>query len=59
VDLGAIEEEEHPGLGESILKPAGHTPISKEESEKSDTAGKAIEKLAKHETAVKNLDNLI
>ena len=61
VDLGAIEEEEHPGMGESILKPAGYiTPSNKreEESEKSDTT-KGMSGLASHEGVVKNLDNLI
>lgn len=40
VDLGAIEEEEFPGLGESFLKPGGNTPGATkkgEGSEKSET----------------------
>jgi hypothetical protein len=40
VDLGAIEEEDFPGLGESFLKPGGNTPGTTkkgEGSERSDT----------------------
>ena len=39
VDLGAIEEEEFPGLGESFLKPGGNiigTTKKEEGSERSD-----------------------
>ena len=63
VSLGAIEEEEFPGLGESVLKPGGNTPRTTRKAEGSERAN-AVKSLhasgqAQHEGVIRNLDNLI
>jgi hypothetical protein len=62
-DLGAIEEEEFPGLGESFLKPGVNTigTTKKEEGSERSEANKSLPASgqAQHEGVIRNLDNLI